>query len=114
MTAMTFLLWPSLFWLLLQATPVTATSHGVILVVGMRLGCINHALLSAEAIARDGLKLAGWVANQPGETMPCYAENLDTLRDRLSAPLLGEIPAMSPFDVKEAAGSLCIPDLLSK
>lgn len=87
---------------------------GVILVVGMRLGCINHALLSAEAIARDGLKLAGWVANQPGETMPCYAENLDTLRDRLSAPLLGEIPAMSPFDVKEAAGSLCIPDLLSK
>jgi dethiobiotin synthetase len=38
----------------------------VILVVGMRLGCINHALLTAEAIARDGLKLVGWIANQPG------------------------------------------------
>ena len=39
---------------------------GVILVVGMRLGCINHALLTAEAMRRDGLELAGWVANQPG------------------------------------------------
>ena len=54
---------------------------GVILVVGMRLGCINHALLTAEAMRRDGLHLAGWVANQPGERMTCHDENLDTLRN---------------------------------
>ena len=63
---------------------------GVILVVGMRLGCINHALLTAEAIRRDGLELAGWVANQPGERMVCHEENLDTLRRLLPAPLLGD------------------------
>ena len=85
---------------------------GVILVVGMRLGCINHALLSAEAIVRDGLPLAGWVANQPGESMPCYAENLDSLRRRLPAPLLGEIPPMFPFDAKIAARELSLERLL--
>ncbi len=85
---------------------------GVILVVGMRLGCINHALLTAEAIARDGLQLAGWVANQPGELMPCYAENLDSLRRRLPAPLLGEVPHMVPFDVRAAARALSLDRLL--
>ena len=86
---------------------------GVILVVGMRLGCINHALLTAEAIVRDGLPLAGWVANQPGESMPCYAENLDSLRRRLPAPLLGEVPFMSPFNAKAAARALSLEALLS-
>ena len=75
----------------------------VILVVGMRLGCINHALLSAEAIRRDGLKLAGWVANQPGERMTCHEENMDTLRRLLPAPLLGSVPRILPFDPVEAA-----------
>ena len=79
---------------------------GVILVVGMRLGCINHALLTAEAIARDGLKLVGWIANQPGETMPCYQENLETLQRRLGAPLLGEVPQLSPFDAVVASKSI--------
>lgn len=85
----------------------------VILVVGMRLGCINHALLTAEAIARDGLHLAGWVANQPGQTMPCYRENLDSLRRLLPAPLLGEVPPISPFDAQLAAKSLSLESLLS-
>lgn len=66
----------------------------VIMVVNMKLGCINHALLSAEAIARDGLKLAGWVANFQDE-MPCYKENVATLKTFLSAPLLGELPRTS-------------------
>lgn len=70
----------------------------VILVVAMRLGCINHALLTAEAISRDGLRLAGWVANQPGPEMSCHRENLDTLRRWLPAPLLGELPRLAPFD----------------
>jgi len=64
----------------------------VILVVGMRLGCINHALLTAEAIARDGLRLAGWVANRADPDMSCYKENVMTLTTLLDAPLLGEIP----------------------
>ncbi|RLA53951.1 MAG: dethiobiotin synthase [Gammaproteobacteria bacterium] len=78
---------------------------GVILVVGMRLGCINHALLTAEAIRHDGLVLAGWVANQPGEHMACHKENLDTLQRLLPAPLLGEVPQLTPFD-PAAAGKL--------
>jgi dethiobiotin synthetase len=86
----------------------------VILVVGMRLGCINHALLTAEAIRRDGLRLAGWVANQPGERMSCHEENLDTLRELLGAPLLGEVPHLAPFDARKAAESLSIVELLGK
>jgi dethiobiotin synthetase len=81
---------------------------GVILVVGMRLGCINHALLTAEAIQRDRLELAGWVANQPGERMTCHEDNLDTLRHLLPAPLLGEVPLLSPFDPAVAAECLSI------
>jgi len=81
---------------------------GVILVVGLRLGCINHALLTAEAIVRDGLHLAGWVANQPGQVMPGYRENLDGLRRLLPAPLLGEVPLLSPFDAEVASKGLSI------
>lgn len=64
----------------------------VVLVVGLRLGCINHALLSAEAIRADGLALAGWVANRIDPAMACADENLDTLRALLAAPLLGVVP----------------------
>ena len=80
----------------------------VILVVGMRLGCLNHALLTAEAVQRDGLKLAGWVANQPGERMNCHEENLDSLRRLLPAPCLGEMPRLSPWDPKVGAKYLDI------
>ena len=64
----------------------------VVLVVGMRLGCLNHALLTAEAIMRRGLLLAGWVANCIDPHMDRLAENLDSLRTRLDAPLLGVLP----------------------
>lgn len=60
----------------------------VILVVGMKLGCLNHALLSAEAIIRDGLTLAGWVANDLGSPMPQLAKNIATLEQILPAPRL--------------------------
>ncbi len=85
----------------------------VILVVGMRLGCLNHALLTAEAVRRDGLTLAGWVANTPGEPMSCYAENRDTLQSLLPAPLLGELPALRPFDPARAAAALDIRRLVA-
>lgn len=64
----------------------------VILVVGMRLGCINHALLTAEAIAARDLPLAGWIANHIDPQMLRAKENLAALRERLSAPLLGVLP----------------------
>lgn len=64
----------------------------VILVVGMRLGCLNHALLSAEAIAARGLRLAGWVANAIAPDMAAQGENLATLIRLLPAPLLAELP----------------------
>lgn len=67
----------------------------VILVVGVRLGCLNHALLTAEAIARDGLPLAGWVANVLDPDMPRLRENVDALGQRLRAPFLGWVPSLS-------------------
>lgn len=68
----------------------------VVLVVGMRLGCLNHALLTAEAIRADGLKLAGWVANAIEPEMACRDENIDALCQRLAAPLLGVVPWRAP------------------
>lgn len=64
----------------------------VILVVGMRLGCLNHAILSARAILRDGLPMVGWVANCIEPDMPELDANIDTLKNLLSAPCLGVIP----------------------
>ncbi|WP_286239798.1 dethiobiotin synthase [Neptuniibacter halophilus] len=64
----------------------------VIMVVGMKLGCINHALLTAESIARDGLRLAGWVANRIDPEMSRYEENRATIEAMLRAPLIAEIP----------------------
>lgn len=64
----------------------------VILVVGMRLGCINHALLSVAAIRASGLELAGWIANRVVPDQLAYADNLATLRVRIDAPLLLELP----------------------
>jgi len=73
----------------------------VILVVNLRLGCINQALLSAQAIAHSGLILAGWIANNaPGETMSYSGENIDSLKTRLNAPFLGELPCFSPAELK--------------
>jgi dethiobiotin synthetase len=66
----------------------------VILVVGMRLGCINHALLTIEAIQSRGLSLAGWVANTVGP-MQFLEENIATLQELISAPLLGVVPQLS-------------------
>lgn len=75
----------------------------VVLVVGLRLGCLNHAVLTAEAIQRDGLQLAGWVANMLDADMPALAENIDTLRTLLPCPLLGEIPQLAATEMSELA-----------
>lgn len=67
----------------------------VILVVGVRLGCINQAVLTAEAIVRDGLTLAGWVANVIDPQTARLDENLATLAERLPAPCLGRVPRLA-------------------
>jgi dethiobiotin synthetase len=84
----------------------------VIMVVGMQLGCINHALLTAEAIKRDGLHLSAWVANQPRERMVCHDENLQTLKRRLPAPLLGDVPHIAQLEPGKIARYLSIDELL--
>ena len=73
----------------------------VILVVAMRLGCLNHALLTRAAVRAAGVPLAGWVANCAAEPMPEMESNVRALEDRLDSPLLGRIPytpALSPRD----------------
>ncbi|GLK90898.1 dethiobiotin synthase [Pseudomonas turukhanskensis] len=83
----------------------------VILVVGVRLGCINHAVLSAEAIARDGLQLVGWVANivDPGTSR--LEENLATLTELLAAPCLGRVPRLADASPEEVAEHLQLSHL---
>ena len=83
----------------------------VILVVGLRLGCINHALLSAEAIVNRGLVLAGWVANNIDPRMARRAENLAALTERLPAPLLGVLPYQDVHDPEAVAHLLHLPKL---
>ncbi len=74
-----------------------------ILVVGMRLGCINHALLSTAAIEASGVKLAGWFGVCVAPDMTALQENLTTLRKRIDAPCLGTIPQLDPCNAETAA-----------
>jgi dethiobiotin synthetase len=75
----------------------------VVLVVGLRLGCINHALLTAEAIVARGLKIAGWVANLVDPQMRQVEATLDALKERLDAPLLGYVPRLPVASAAAAA-----------
>lgn len=85
----------------------------VILIVGMKLGCLNHALLTQEAILADGLEIAGWVANRIDPHMSVFDENLATLKEMMSAPFLGCIPHLSEPTAENAAIYLDIKPLLS-
>lgn len=90
-----------------QALPdvVQQCAMPIIMVVGMRLGCLNHALLTQQAIQASGCHIAGWIANAP-ETQPFFNENLATLQARIDAPLLGVIPKVA--SATEAASYLDI------
>jgi dethiobiotin synthetase len=85
----------------------------VILVVGMRLGCINHALLTADAIRGTGLPIAGWVANHIDPHMDCATENVDTIDSRMGAPLLARIPYSAKIDAVRIARELNVQPLYS-
>lgn len=86
----------------------------VILVVGLRLGCLNHALLTAEAIRRDGLSLVGWVGNGIDPDMGYPQENIQTLKGALPAPCLGVIPHSSGIKSAEPKDYLKINLLLEQ
>ncbi len=84
----------------------------VILVVGLRLGCINHTLLSIAAIEQAGLKVAGWIANTIDPQMLVLDENTASLEQRIAAPLLGTIPFMHNPAAEAAAELLNIDPLI--
>jgi len=75
-----------------MADLAVAIGDPVILVVGMKLGCLNHAFLTAESVRARGCRLAGWVANRVDPDMPAFRENLDTLAAGLGCAALGSIP----------------------
>lgn len=83
----------------------------VILVVGIKLGCVSHALLTAQSIINDGLPFLGWVANRINPGLAHYAETIDALQKRISAPLLGEIPYLPRTEQRELAQYLDISRL---
>lgn len=85
----------------------------VVLVVGLRLGCLNHALLTAEAIRARGLVLAGWVGSAIDPRMLAFDDNLLTLRARLDAPLLGVVPHLASPQAALAARHLDLGALRS-
>lgn len=90
---------------------VKALDLPVILVVGMKLGCLNHALLTQEAILADGLRLAGWVANRVDPNMAHFEDNLDTLKELMTSPCLGTVPYIPSASPQEAAAFLDLTPL---
>jgi dethiobiotin synthetase len=88
---------------------VRALGLPVILVVGLRLGCINHALLSAEAIVADGVELHGWVANQVDPHYENSEATISTLKHKLTVPLLGHVPHLTTLTAQNIASYIDIP-----
>ncbi len=85
----------------------------VVMVVGMRLGCLNHAQLTAQSIAQYGVPLAGWVASCIQPRFPELERNIAALRERLGAPLLGKVPYLPQRDVKQIAAALDVKNILA-
>ena len=96
---------------LMQADLVRALRLPVLLVVGLRLGCLNHALLSARAIAADGAHLAGWIASHVDPAMERVEDNIAMLRERMPAPCWGVLPHAQDPDPARLAPLLRIPML---
>ena len=101
------------------AAPLTATLDQrhlvqelrlpVVLVVGMRLGCINHARLSARAIQEDGARLVGWIANEVDPAMARRDENFDLLSARMPVPCWGRLPHVADIDAGQLSRHIAIP-----
>ena len=91
-----------------------ALQMDVILVVGLRLGCLNHALLTAQAIQAGPCRLLGWVGNHMQPAFTDADANIDTLKQRIQAPYLGVIPYMAIQSVQDAARCLDIGRILGR
>jgi dethiobiotin synthetase len=83
----------------------------VILIVGMQLGCLNHALLTAQAVRAAGLPLAGWIANRIELHMAAFDENVFALKQRLGCPLLGVLPFEQNADAEKFSALLDLADM---
>jgi len=94
-----------------QCDLVRALDLQVVLVVGLRLGCINHARLTARAVQQDGVHLAGWIASHVDPHMACQQENLELLQERLQLPCWGRLPHADPVDPAALALHLQLPNL---
>lgn len=92
-----------------MADLATRLGWPVILVVAMRLGCLNHALLTAAAVRAAGLRLAGWVANSTGPAMDRLEPNVTALDERLGAPRLGVVPWLGATAGPEAVAAWLDP-----
>ena len=99
---------------LLYSEWVKKYQFSVILVVGMKLGCLNHAILTVDAMLMDKVKIVGWIANHVDPDMLCYKENISTLRSLLPIPFLGEVPFMHQSTDKQFYFSKIIQCLLSE
>ena len=93
---------------------VRALDIPVIVVVGLRLGCINHALLTLETLRADGLSPCGWIANRIDADYLYPEATLDYLRPALAAPLLGVVPSLERFDADRIAAAIRLDPLLSR
>ena len=93
----------------MQVDLVRALRLPVVLVVGLRLGCLNHALLSARAIVGDGVHLAGWIGSQVDPAMARVDDNIAMLRARLPAPCWGVLPYAPNADPSMLTQYLRIP-----
>ncbi|MGY3570101.1 dethiobiotin synthase [Vibrio paucivorans] len=85
----------------------------VVLVVGIKLGCLSHAMLTAEIIKADGLNLVGWVANRVNPGTEHYAEIIEMLEDKMDAPKLGEIPYVPRVKRKDLGKYIDLAPLMS-
>ena len=92
-----------------QPDLIQALDIPVILEVGLRLGCLNHALLTAIAIKQHGLRFAGWIGNQIDPTFQAMDDNIQTLKARLEAPCLGILPFQHTAAVASLASPLSLP-----
>ncbi|WP_162046636.1 dethiobiotin synthase [Vibrio taketomensis] len=86
----------------------------VVLVVGIKLGCLSHALLTLDAIKADGLELAGWVANRINPGTENYAEIIEMLEQKIAAPKIGEIPYVPSVKRKDLAKYIDVTPLVAK
>lgn len=92
---------------------VTDQQLPVVLVVGMKLGCLNHALLTVREIERSGLTLLGWVANCIDPDMAYQQENISYLQQTLTAPCLGVLPYQSESQLNTSLAAALIKQLQS-